>query len=81
MQEKDMVNDVLSMINSSLVDYATVIAQSADPNLRQTIQQLRDSDEQFQYQLFKLAEQKGYYKPAAPADREEIQQIKTTFSS
>ena len=81
MQEKDMVNDVLSMINSSLVDYATVIAQSADPNLRQTIQQLRDSDEQFQYQLFKLAEQKGYYKPAALADREEIQQIKTTFSS
>lgn len=80
MQEKDMVNDVLSMINSSLTDYATVIAQSSDQNFRQTVQQLRNSDEQFQYQLYKAAEQKGYYKSAQQADMQEIQQVRSTFS-
>lgn len=80
MQEKDMVNDVLSMINSSLTGYANVITQSSDQNLRQTIQQLRNSDEQFQFQLYKMAEQKGYYKPAQQAEMQEIQQVKSTFS-
>lgn len=80
MQEKDMVNDVLSMINSSLTGYANVIAQSSDQNLRQTIQQMRDSDEQFQYQLYKAAEQKGYYQSAQPADTMEIQQVRSSFT-
>lgn len=79
MQEKDMVNDILSMINSSLTGYANVIAQCSDQNLRQTIQQIRNSDEQFQYQLFKAAEQKGYYKPAEQATPQEIQDIKSIF--
>ncbi len=80
MQEKDMVNDVLSMINSSLTGYANVITQSSDQNLRQTITQLRNSDEQFQYQLYQAAEQKGYYKSAQPAEMSEIQQVKSTFA-
>ncbi|NMB36096.1 MAG: spore coat protein [Firmicutes bacterium] len=81
MQEKDMVNDVLSMINSSLTGYANVIAQCSDQGLRQTIQQIRNADEQFQYQLFKAAEQKGYYQPADPATPQEIQEIKSIFTS
>lgn len=81
MQEKDMVNDILSMINSSLTGYANVITQCADQNLRQTIQQIRNSDEQFQYQLYKMAEQKGFYKPAQQASAQEIQEIRSTFTS
>jgi N-acyl-D-aspartate/D-glutamate deacylase len=46
------------VINSSLTGYANVIAQCSDQNLRQTIQQVRDADEQFQYNLYKAAEQK-----------------------
>lgn len=80
MQEKDMVNDVLSMINSSLTGYANVIAQCSDQNLRQAIQQIRNSDEQFQYQLFKAAEQKGYYRPAEDATAQEVQEIKSIFT-
>lgn len=79
MQEKDMVNDILSMVNSSLTGYASVIAQCSDQNLRQTIQQIRNSDEQFQYDLSKIAEQKGYYKAAQQATSEEIQQISSLF--
>lgn len=80
MQEKDMVNDILSMTNSSLINYANVIAQCSDQYLRQTIQQIRDSDEQFQFNLYKVAEQKGYYKPAGAATPEEIRQVNTLFS-
>lgn len=75
-----MVNDVLSMMNSSLTGYANVIAQCSDQNLRQTIQQIRNSDEQFQYQLYKIAEQKGFYKPAQPATPQEIQEIRSIFT-
>lgn len=79
MQDKDMVNDVLSMINSSLTGYANVITQASNPQLRQTIQQIRNSDETFQYELYKLAEQKGYYKPAMQADQSDVHQIKSMF--
>jgi len=74
-----MVNDVLSMVNSSLTGYANVIAQCSDQNLRQALTQIRNSDEQFQYQLYKAAEQKGYYKPAQQASSQEIQEIKSLF--
>ncbi|WP_054692403.1 spore coat protein [Syntrophomonas palmitatica] len=80
MQDKEMVNDVLSMINSSLTNYATVISQSSNQQLRQTLQQIRNSDEQFQWQLYQMAEQKGFYKSAAQASSQEIQQVKGQIS-
>ena len=80
MQEKDMVNDILSMLNSSLTGYANVIVQCSDQNLRQTLQQIRNSDEQFQYQLYRVAEQKGYYRPAEQATPQEIQEIKSIYT-
>jgi spore coat protein CotF len=80
MQEKDMVNDILSTINSSLTGYANVISQASNPQFRQTIQQIRNNCETFQYDLYKLAEQKGYYKPAIQADQSDIQQVKTQFT-
>jgi len=77
MQEKDMVNDVLSMLNSSITGYANIIVQSSNPEFRQTIQQIGNSDETFQYDLYKVAEQKGYYKPAIPADQSDILQVRS----
>ena len=44
--------------------------------LRQTIQQIRNNDESFQYELFKIAQTKGYYKPAQQATPTEIQTVK-----
>jgi len=77
MQDKDMVNDILSMINGSLVGYASAIAQSSNPQLRQTLQQIRNSDEQFQFQLAQKATQKGFYQPAQQADQTSIQQYRS----
>lgn len=76
MQEKDMVNDILSMVNSSITGYANVITQACNPQFRQTMQQIRNNCETFQYDLYKVAEQKGYYKPAKQADQSDMQQVK-----
>ncbi len=81
LQDKEMVNDILSMVNGSLSNYASAISQTANQQLRQTLQQVRNSDEQFQYQLFQMASQKGFYMPASAASQQEIQQVKSQVSS
>ena len=77
MDEKTMVNDILSGVKSDLTAYQTAITESENMNLRQTFQQIRNNDESFQYELFKIAQTKGYYKPAQPATVTEIQEVKT----
>ena len=76
MDEKTMVNDILDGVKASLTTYQGVISEAENINLRQTIQQIRNSDERFQYELFKVAQSKGYYKPAQPATVTEIQTVK-----
>ncbi|NLL70441.1 MAG: spore coat protein, partial [Epulopiscium sp.] len=49
--------------------------------LRQELQQMRDSCETLQFNLYKIAEQKGYYTPSQPASPEQIQQIKSEMTS
>lgn len=80
MQEKDIVNDVLSMTKASMNQYQTAIAESSNPSLRSALQQLRDGAEQFHYQLYQIAEQKGYYKPAANATQQELTSVKSDLS-
>ena len=76
MDEKTMVNDILDNVKASLTTYQGVISEAENMQLRQTIQQIRNNDESFQYELFKVAQTKGYYKPAAPATITEIQSVK-----
>lgn len=72
-----MVNDILGNVKSDLTAYQTAISETENMQLRQTFQQIRNSDESFQYELFKVAEAKGYYKPAQKATVTEIQTLKT----
>lgn len=80
-QEKAMVNDALSSVKSSLTFYANTISECANPMLRTTIQQIRDKCEASQYELYKLAQTKGYYKPAVMAKDDEVQQTKMQLQS
>ncbi len=80
MKEKDMVNDALSMLNSSITGYANVITQASNQQLRQMISQIRNNCETSQYELYKMAEQKGYYQPASQANQQEVQKVKSNFS-
>ena len=77
MKEKVIVNDVLSSTKACLKDYEAAIIETANMELRQTLQNLRNSSESFQYELFKLAEAKGYYTPAQNATQQEISQVKS----
>ncbi len=80
MLEKFMVNDVLSQVNSSIGNYANVITQAACPEFRKTIQDIRNSCEAFQYDLFKVAQNKGYYQPAEIATPHEVMAVKNMFA-
>jgi len=77
MDEKTMVNDILGNVKADLVAYQTAISESESMQLRQTFQQIRNGDESFQYELFKIAQSKGYYKPAQKATTTEINTVKT----
>lgn len=77
MDEKTMVNDVLNGTKAELTTYQGVISEAENTELRQTIQQIRNNCESFQYELFKLAQTKGYYKPAQKATTTEINTVKT----
>lgn len=77
MEEKTMVNDILEGTKAELATYQGVINETENMSLRQTIQQIRNNSESFQYELFKIAQTKGYYKPAMQATQTEINTVKT----
>ena len=81
MDEKTMVNDILSSVKSDLSSYQTAISECENMGLRQTFQQIRNNDESFQYELFKIAQTKGYYKPAAKATVTEVSSVKTELEN
>ena len=76
MDEKTMVNDILAGIKSELTTYQGVISETENMQLRQAIQQIRNNDESFQFELFKVAQAKGYYKSAEQATQSEIQKVR-----
>lgn len=76
MEEKYMVNDILESVKAGLTTYQGVISEAENVQLRQTIQQIRNSDETFQYDLYKVAQLKGYYTPAGKAPQQEIDKVK-----
>ncbi len=81
MQERDIVNDLLAGTKASINTYTTAIMECSNQQLRSTLQTLRNEAEQMQYQLYQMAEQKGYYMPAPPANQNDVNKIKTTLTS
>ena len=79
MNEKTMVSDALTGINGELKMYAEYISQSEDPQLKQTLKQMRNKAETAQEQLYQIAREKSYYVPAKKASKEEIDHVKSLF--
>ncbi len=80
MEEKYMVNDVLEGAKSELVKYQNMISETENMQLRQTLQQMRNNSESFQYEVFKIAQNKDYYIPAQAATPQEISKVKTELN-
>lgn len=79
MVEKIMVNDALVGMNGELTRYAEMITQTENPELKQTLKQIRNQCETSQEELYNIARNKSYYVPAAKATPEEIQHVKSLF--
>ena len=77
----DMVNDILASIKADLTTYQNAISEAENVALRQTLAQIRNNDESFQYDLFKVAQVKGYYIPAEKAPQTEINKVKEEISN
>lgn len=80
MEEKDMVLDALNTTKASLNAYGTAIIECDNTKLRDTFIKMRDGGEKFQYDLYKLANDLGYYKTPTPADKKEITESKNALS-
>ena len=80
MTEKEMVNDALNNINSTLTSYAGSIAQTENQQLRSTLIQMRNQAEKSQYDLYTIAKNLNYYTPAQQASQDEIQKVKSQVS-
>ena len=78
MDEKTMVSDALVGINGELKMYAEFITQSENPQLKQTLKQMRNKAQE---QLYQIAREKSYYVPAAKATKEEIEHVKSLFKA
>ena len=76
MDEKTIINDVLEETKSKLLFYQMATAEAENIELRQTLKQLRDNIESFQYELTKVAIATGYYIPAEIATPKQIDKVK-----
>lgn len=74
--EKAMVNDTLTGINGDLSKFGEMIPQTENPQLKQTLKQMRNQCEMSQEELYQIAREKHYYIPAAPATPEEIAHVR-----
>lgn len=77
MDEKTMVNDILNSTKADLNIYQQAISETENMQLRNAFQQIRNDFESSQYELFKVAQTKGYYKAAETATTQEIAQVKS----
>ena len=77
MDEKTMVADTLVGINGELVRYGEMISQTENPQLKQTLKQIRNQCEMSQEEIYKIARAKGYYVLASKASREEVDHVRS----
>lgn len=76
MDEKTMVSDALVGINGELKMFGEMIPQTENPQLKQTLKQIRNQCEMSQEELYQIARQHQYYVPAQKASQSEIDHVK-----
>ena len=71
-----MILDTINSLKASLLEYQKTISETENINLRQKIQKIRNNYETFQFEIEKLAKQKGYLMDLKKVSDEEINEIK-----
>ena len=80
MNEKEAVADTLSGVNALLNMLAYDVMQSNNKALRDIFVNFRNQFEDLQWQIYVVARDKGYYVPAAPAGKADIEAVKNAVS-
>lgn len=80
MQEKYMVNDILNNLKYIIKTYTEGILESENIEFINTVKDLRNSLEKFEYDLLKISESKGYYSLAEYAELKEIKKIRSDLN-
>lgn len=80
-EDKTMVADTLAGINGELVRFGEMIPQTENQELKSTLKQFRTACEKSQEELYQLAREKSYYVPASKATQEEVDHVKSLFTS
>lgn len=79
MEERVMVSDTLKGLNAHISGFGSMIPQTENKELKQTLKQMRNKAEMSQEELYAMAKEKGYYTPAQWATDEEISSVKNLF--
>ena len=80
-EDKTMVADTLTGINGELVRFGEMIPQTENKELKTALKQMRTACEQSQEELYQIAREKAYYVPASKATQQEIDHVKSLFTS
>lgn len=81
MNDKEMVLDALTSLKHNLTMYQMIITESKNESYRKKMQAERDKLEEFQFELWKLAEQKGFYPTPKDATQEEVTTAKKALQA
>ncbi|HHV54841.1 MAG TPA: spore coat protein [Firmicutes bacterium] len=79
MNDKDIASDMLNSVKQGVQMFTLASIEAANPQLRQTLLNLRNQCEQTQWQLFELSRANNWYQPAPQADPQYMQQLARTY--
>ena len=79
MEEKCMVNDILQDTKNFVKLLDDSILESNNLGFRQMVITLRNSAENYEGELYKIAESKGYYFPSESVEEIEIANLRKNF--
>lgn len=75
MNDKDMMQDLLTSEKQVIASYSSGISESSCMNLRNTLVNNFKNTQEVQYKVFDIMKQKGWY-PTKDAPSTEVQQLK-----
>jgi spore coat protein CotF len=80
LQERDLMNDVLSSQKFITDTYNTFTNECATPNVRDGFMSLLNEEHQIQAEVFDMMKQRGWYQTPA-ADQQKVNQAKQQYAS
>ncbi|WBY63416.1 MAG: Spore coat protein [Thermocaproicibacter melissae] len=80
LQERDLMNDVLSSQKFITDTYNTFTNECATPNVRDGFMSILNEEHQIQAEVFDMMKQRGWYQTPA-ADQQKVNQAKQQYAS